>query len=552
MSRFNSPYNKELNDKIGDLSKGIDQQNIKTAIKINKELVSQRKRKPLISIIDDDGRTDILTKWLPLLKTKNFKLNVAVITNFASKEANYLTWEQLEDLKANYNVDLINHSHTHPYHGQLTESELRYQFEQSFNILQKRGHTADVYVYPYGSEGALTRKVAREYCRAAFYTDGGVNTPPMQTFRIKRESLMSSDTPMQDVAHYTAFIDEAIATNGWIVFMTHSQFSGFDVDKVSQIIDYANSKGIEWAYAKEGLDIYGNIVDIGDYTLPITTGRQYTVIDCDGKWHSSIEQTTKVLKDGEVVFDTPVSYFTTNKTTISHIYSGAAATSFPESVGGLLETFRGASDSFSYQFYKPYNNNTLYVRRWDTTNSVWLAFDKIGKSPYTASSSDAYNINSLLTDFSSNTVTVTTITDPNATGFPGGVGGTLETYKLSTVTDFAHQIYKPYTSNKVYKRRWLSGTSTWGSFELVNTRMLDRQTFTVTTTVPANGSIDVSTIDVASSQYSAVAIPHVGLESGILYCTFCDSSKVVIRLFNMTSAPVAVNRPFKIDVIKNT
>lgn len=343
--------------------------------KVNRELISKRNRKPMITIIDDDGRTDFLTKWEPILKEKTCKVDIAVITGWVGNSG-YMTWEDLERLKAAYDIDLVNHTHTHRYLADISESEMRWEMENSVRILKERGHSHDIMVYPYGSNNAIVRQVTREYCRTGINISGGVNTPPLETFRLFRQGLTPQTGTMSPAEVYTQYIDEAIAKNGWIIFMNHSQYSPMDVNIIKAVIDYANSKGIEWVHTREGLDRIGNLIDTGDYVAS-AQGSEFTILDANGVLHSKTN--SKDYRLGEtnsVTVNSLITDFQPKSTTICQITS-AIATGFPENKAGILETFRGGSDSYSYQQYRIYNSNNVYKRFWNASGSSWGTFERI-------------------------------------------------------------------------------------------------------------------------------------------------------------------------------
>jgi peptidoglycan/xylan/chitin deacetylase (PgdA/CDA1 family) len=434
--------NKEVKGRISKLSDNV-----------NREVVGRRNRKPMITIIDDDGRTDVLAKWEPILQTKSFKMDIAVITGWVGN-ADYMTWGDLERLKSQYNVDLVNHTHTHEYLGNLTEQGVRDQLQNSTEILKSRGHTHDVLVYPYGSQSDLVRKVVREYCRTGIYTMGGVSTPPLETFKLLREPLIPSTGAMGTVESYTSFIDQAIANNGWIIFMTHSQYEGFDATKIQAVIDYANTNGVEWVHAYEGLDRIGNIVDIGDYPAR-TQDAEYTVMDADGKWHSKSNSIDyKYLSTGD--FAKPITDYAEKKTYMELVLSSGAA-SFPEGKSGILETFRGGSDDFSYQIYRIYDSNNIYKRTWNDTTVSWNSFQRVDgnrlREHFTSSISGTVPAGGFLTT----SITHVGLTnDDNIIGSPraGIETDLLYNVYISTTDQCRVRIYNPTATDVATNRTW--------------------------------------------------------------------------------------------------
>jgi peptidoglycan/xylan/chitin deacetylase (PgdA/CDA1 family) len=342
-----------------------------TATNMNRELISRRNRKPMISIIDDDGRVEFLTKWVPILEEKDFKISIAVVTSFPGL-GSYMTWDQLGLLKKDYGVELVNHSHTHPNLGELTEDLVRTEFKSSTEILKAKGYSFDIMVYPGGSQNEIVRQVCREYCRTGIYTADGVNTAPIETFKLSRQPLMPGTGEMDTVESYTAFIDEAIANNGWIVFMTHSQYTSFDAAKINAVIDYANTHNIEWVNISEGLDNIGNLIDIGDYTAR-ETNAEYTILDADGIMHSKANKNLpKVTGIDTYSFTSVLSDFEQGRITITPISESGKA-GFPKNSAGTLITNYAFTSTYPYQEYHCVISGKTFKRTWLSTNA-WSEF----------------------------------------------------------------------------------------------------------------------------------------------------------------------------------
>lgn len=436
--------------------------------KMNKIVTSSKQRKPIISIIDDDARTDFLDTWLPLLQNKDFKIDIAAITNLVDKHSAHMSWEQLRDLKNNYQVDIINHSHTHPHLDTLQESEIRQEFEISKQELFDRGfYSGDVFVYPAGRNNYRVRQIAKDYFKGAFFNRGGNNYPPLVQFNLRRTIMFGQDS-FGDMSHIKQMIDNAVENNGWVVFITHSQFGGFDYDKVAEVIDYANqyvnNGQLEWVHASEGLDKIGNMVDIGDneYQSAYDEGvpYPYKIVDCEGKEHSNFEMPIGRL-GASVNFNTPVEEFPRDQKSLAYIYSSnPTVDSFPDGPG-VLETFHALNPNFSYQRFKPFSNNEEYLRRWNNGN--WSEFERVSNIRYKEDGN--IDFNTPITSFTTKSVTVTNITNSNPTVglFPEGPG-VLETVRAASVA-FSYQRYKPIGSNQLYQRTWDNGA--WNSFQRV-------------------------------------------------------------------------------------
>lgn len=448
---------------LGENLNSIKSQLAQTSHKMNKGLHASKNRKPMVSIIDDDGRTAFLDTWLPMLQEKSFKIDISVISGLVGTSG-YMTWDELNQLKNNYAVDLINHGHDDVNFDEISESEVRYQFETSKSELFSRGHySGDVFVYPRGRSNHKTRQIARDYFRGAFLNLGGNNYPPLHQYNLRR-TAMFGDTEFGDMSYIKRMVDNAVYGNGWVVFVTHSQ-GAFDPTKVEEVIDYVNqyvdSGQLEWVHASEGLDKIGNFVDIGDSenTYYADDGPYpYRIIDADGKIHSNFDRMVGHLGTS-VDFETPITDFPRDQYSFAYILtSNATVDRFPGGAG-VLETLHATNPLYSYQMYKPFESNSLFKRRWE--GDAWGKFENIHDTTIVSD----VDFNTPITEFPSSRVSHSIITSNNSTisMFPEGPGN-LSTYRIGSV-HFAYQIYSPLDSSSLYKRSWIDGS--WGKFEKI-------------------------------------------------------------------------------------
>ena len=437
-----------------------DESVFKVKKNVNKELVGKRKRKPIMTFVDDDGRIENLEKWRQTVIDKKIPLSIALITSLIGKEK-FLSLDQIYELK-DMGVEFTNHTHNHILLGNFTEKEIRDDFEKSKAILNNYGLVDDILVYPGGSQSAMVREVAREYFRCAVSTAEAQNTPPLKTFSLNRKTL--ADTNFNTLEYYKQQVDDVVDNNGWLIWKSHSHYDTFDstqVGYIRELIDYAREKGVEIVNMSDGLDIYGNIIDTGDY-VSSATGAEYTILDNQGILHSK-----------------------TNSKDFRYIWNN------------------GSSADNNVQDFKT------------------------GK-------------------------TVEMILSNKVTGFPENKGGILETYKMSQ-NYYSFQIYHIFDNTKVYKRAWDRKVEKWGDWYRIDaTRIKEQKVTMVTTEIPANGfkEVVISEEEITNND-NIIVTPKAGLETGLMYNAFIGgTNNIRIRLYNMTSNAISINRPFKLDIIK--
>lgn len=347
----------------------------------NRSIIATSKRKfPMITFVDDDGRTEVLEKWEPILKEKGNKLTIPLITGWVDDPNNtsVITWEDVHRLKKEYGVEFVSHTHMHGHGNQMTAQQIDDDFRDAKRVLQREGLSHDIIVQPFGENSEDVRKISRDYAKINISTKEFVNTTPLDTFRAGRISL--GEDLYTTFEQYKEKLDEAIANNGWIIFKSHSQYPSFDENQqqlIRQIIDYARANNISEVSVDEGISHFGNLIDVGDYTARAQDKYYYYVLDRDGEVHSNYNSKDFWnYKFNSVGLDTPVTQFKEGTTSTVSIISKNAQ-SFPDNAPGQLITFRSESITLSYQLYLPSNSDTIFKRRWDENSKKWLTFKKI-------------------------------------------------------------------------------------------------------------------------------------------------------------------------------
>lgn len=517
---------------------------------VARNVVASGENKPLITFVDDDGRTEVLQKWEPILKEKGNKLTIPLITGWMDDPNNHsvITWGDVHRLKKEYDVEFVSHTHTHQHANTLTAKEVDKEFKESKRVLEREGLTHNIIVQPYGENTEDVRRLSRNYFRANIGTREGVNVLPFETFNAYRISL--GENLYTTFEEYKEQIDKAIKENAWLIFKSHSQYTTFDDNQlqlIRQIIDYARENDMVEVSLEEGLDLFGNLIDAGDYPAR-TLGADYYVMDKKGyiysnKYGISYRSVTNYGSD----INSPVENFEYGLTH-EQIY-GPRVKGFPENKAGTLETYRSTVDYYSFQFYYPYDNNNVYKRIFDRNLNTWGNFEKQNADYIVTSTNNSLN-STPVAEFNTG-ITKEIVQTVNATGFPENKAGILETNKLNPVS-YCYQLYYIYNSNRIYKR-FYDSVNNWTAWERVdNTRLYLNLKTTVNVEVPPNSSVEVTiSMPGVTNNDNVVATPVAGIEQGLMYNAFINTTDSVrIRFYNYTSSAVVTNRPYKIDIIK--
>lgn len=132
-----------------------------------KDLVDALKNKttlPTKSIVltFDDGYRDNHTYALPVIKKYGVKASMLLATGFI-EGADYLTWDQVNDMKNSGLYYFVDHTWSHYNVGAGTEEKIRYEIETAKRQIEDRlGQKVDIFGYPYGSGGPVAVKILQQ------------------------------------------------------------------------------------------------------------------------------------------------------------------------------------------------------------------------------------------------------------------------------------------------------------------------------------------------------------------------------------------------------
>ena len=151
--------------------------------------------KPVI-ITFDDGYADNYEYAYPILKKYGFKATIFLIYDFTNTYPNYLTWDQIEEMKASGLVHFESHTMTHANLAELTSvDDLRHEIADSHDLLsEKLGYDMHYIAYP----GGRVNEEIEEITRAAGYRGGftvhyGLSTPDEGKYQMDRIPIFGAN-----------------------------------------------------------------------------------------------------------------------------------------------------------------------------------------------------------------------------------------------------------------------------------------------------------------------------------------------------------------------
>lgn len=439
----------------------LSSQLAQTETEIKKVRQNHTKRKAIFALIDDDGHKAVLSKLKPMLESRGVKGTLAIATSFIDNDPNFLTSNQVKEIHAD-GWEIVNHCHTNVRLANVTESEIRYEFETSQRILKSLGIETDVLVYPGGSYNQQVVDIAKDYFSVAVDDDSGRNSYPLATYSIKRIGI--GPWGQRDFSVIKSLIDGAFENNELCVLMTHiGQHTSEDDLLLENVLDYILDNGGEIKTFSEAYDEHKNILEYGRFN--VMNDSSELVVDIDGNLiveGTEYAQSFTYMNEN-ISADAPPSSYKQGITL--KIYQDSEATTLPS--GGTVITciVNPTNHRYNFQLFKPYGNNTHQIRT-GLSSSEWSAWsdDKnknliINPSLPADAPPSAYNLG----------ITVKLYTNAEASSLPNGNGGTVTTY---IVTDgdykYNYQEYKQYGGVNKFIRTALSGSewSAWREYSI--------------------------------------------------------------------------------------
>lgn len=150
--------------------------------------------KPIVITLDD-GYSDSYTTALPILKSYGVKAVSFITTGFVGGP-NYLTWQQIDEMKGSSVFTFASHAVTHPALTYLTQDRITHEIVESKKTLQSHvGYPINWFAYPYGNVNPSVLKIVQQAGYVgAFGTNRGTYHSRNAMLTLPRIRIGGSDT----------------------------------------------------------------------------------------------------------------------------------------------------------------------------------------------------------------------------------------------------------------------------------------------------------------------------------------------------------------------
>ena len=149
-----------------------------------------------VIITFDDGYADNYEYVYPILKKYGFKATIFLIYDFTNTYPNYLTWDQVAEMKDSGLIHFESHTMTHANLAELTSvDELRHEIADSHDLLsEKLGYDMHYIAYPGGRVNEeIERITSAAGYRGGFTVHYGLSTPAEGRYQMDRIPIFGAN-----------------------------------------------------------------------------------------------------------------------------------------------------------------------------------------------------------------------------------------------------------------------------------------------------------------------------------------------------------------------
>ena len=215
--------------------------------------------KGVITIIDDDGRREFMTKLMPIVRDKNISIATAVVPKWVGSKARFMTWDDIakcESEGAEVLCHTLKHRDVDPTKAMKTK-EIKKEYAKARKILKEHGYDSDVLVYPHetGKLAKAQKAASQVFGCGLMHDEPGINTADENLYCLNRYLI---EGPIAERPWETReFVDKVKKEGGWMIWELHcgiDRITDTAVENLRKAVDYAKEQGVEIVTAQEGYE----------------------------------------------------------------------------------------------------------------------------------------------------------------------------------------------------------------------------------------------------------------------------------------------------------
>jgi peptidoglycan/xylan/chitin deacetylase (PgdA/CDA1 family) len=459
---------KVLYDKIGDTSElqtyykddlvGSVNENVQQIYDTNKQFKPDIYDGCIVNFIDDDAKLTTQNVFKPIADAKGIKFCSAIVESWVGT-SDYMTINQIKSLQ-DEGHDILNHTYSHQNNWpNFTEQQIIDEINNNKDYMIANGLKGyDIIVYPGTVPNIdLNKNATRKAARYGISNIYNATSDVLDNYYMPR-----IDSDFQTLDGLKAILDVAIANKQWLIILSHSwrpngginDTAVFSTEKISQFIDYIQSKNVPIMTFTEAEKYKGNIASIGTYN-----NNNSIYFSKDGK--NNLTGNVLFVDDNtKYSFNNPATDFKAD--CLTYIPIQVLNDTLTNS-GGIYKVFRSSVKYYSYSEFSPYNSNKIFRRQWNEINNAnaWTTFEEIttGNLKVNPNADNSFLMDTPITSYDVDKETIVTIRTTYDTFL--GIGGDMRVFR-SSQSNFSYATFTPWNSRSIYMRKWREN-SYWGA-----------------------------------------------------------------------------------------
>lgn len=218
------------------------------------EPIEVKATKPVVTFVLDDGTVADFNVIRPVSEKYNVPFTSAVFAGCGMNQG------QMLYLQNDLGWEMASHTYKHTPLAKFSEEEsIESALKDSREYMASIGLNCDTLIYPEGNYDERVVQIVPKYFKIAGTTSAGttgINTGILNKFKLNRVAL-GAWGGIHTIDTETARIQQAIANNGWIIYMLHPGNSAHTAEHTQllcDIIEYCQKNGVEIKNLTEAYD----------------------------------------------------------------------------------------------------------------------------------------------------------------------------------------------------------------------------------------------------------------------------------------------------------